>query len=219
MFASDSTGVRTTAPGRLKNLIILLACALLLGILPTGCALTRYIGLGVEANDMPEEVLIKVPMRNRYRPRVVVCDFQSPEYAGDVGTTASTLLFGELLKRHVRADRLPAAWTLPSSSDGLATWMKASDYDMLVMGKVSFYLDGMISTDSRVESEMVVYATSGGALQTVGLARAVERASPRPSAFFLSMRDKGSPAPSAERLLQHNSAKFARMIETMTTGR
>ena len=97
--------------------------------------------------------------------------------------------------------------------------MKASDYDMLVMGKVNFYLDGMISTDSRVESEMIVYAATRGTLQTIGLARAIETAPPHPSSFILSIRDKGHPAPSAESLLKRNSTKFASMIAAMTTGR
>lgn len=194
---------------------IAIAWVSLAGLMFNGCALKRYVNLDTGSDDLPEEVLVQVPMRNHYRPRIVVCDFQGPAYAQSTGATASRMLFAELLKRNLRANLYPADRMLPQTPEAIAAMMSVSKYDMLVMGKVNDYLDGMISSDSRVESEMVVYASTGSSLQTVGYARAIESAPPRPSSFFLSMRDKGAPAPPAEDLLQINSAKFARMIAQM----
>ncbi|WP_155325149.1 hypothetical protein [Desulfosarcina ovata] len=193
-----------------KSILLLFLINVLIAM-STGCAYQRQ--LEKKAIGLPEEILIKKPVQNHYHPKIVVCDFQSPRYVGGIGKRASKMLFLELLKKNINADLLPANVPMPDTTEQIFELMTEKSYDMLVAGEVTYFLDGMISADSRVESEMVVYSISNESLCTVGYAKAIESASPLPTTFFFSIRSWGRPAPSAESLLKRNSSKFALMIE------
>ena len=204
--------------GSSKKRLLLIVSAALVVWGSFGCSHQHASEQPSVSNQLPEEIFIKTPLHMHYGENIVVCDFRAPENAGRVDTQASRMLFSELLKRGLTATTLPPDRKLPDTPDQIARMMQINRYGMLVMGEVTFFLDGMNTTDSRVESEMVVYTAEGTALRTVGYARAIESAPPKPSSYWVAMHIDGQPAPYAKDLLKRNSAKFARMIEEIATG-
>jgi hypothetical protein len=184
--------------------------------LVTGCSYQRRFN--PQKVGMPETVFVTESARRYYKPNIVVCKFQAPLYAQSTGETASISLCHELGEYNMDANIVLNHGAIPTVPKELAQFAKEKRYDVIVTGQISTYLDGGISTDSRVEEKIIIYGIVGNRLERIGAATAVETAPPLESTDYIVIQGKGRAALSADTLLKRNSIKFARYIDALFSG-
>lgn len=188
-------------------------CLILVLTLSAGCTYQRRHSLGPVG--MPEEVYINAALGNYYTPDIAVFSFRSDGYAARVGEKASRLLCSEMLKYGVNANIVFKDTADATTSDELARFAWENRYDYIITGDVLYFLNGGLSTQSRVEEEIKIHLVSGRELQMVGYAKAVEKAGPKSETDFYVVTGRGVSAPSAELLMERNARKFARLLAGM----
>jgi hypothetical protein len=191
----------------------LLCCLVSMLIFAGGCTYQRKHSFG--RVGMPEEVYISTALGNYYTPDVAVFSFRSDGYEGQVGQTASRLLCSEMLKRGVNANIIFKDAADAATSEELAAFAWENRYDYIVTGDILYIMNGGGTTRSRVEQEMKVYSVSGRELQVVGYAKAVETGDPLAEMNLVLVAGRRASAPSAERLMERNAGKFARLLAGM----
>jgi hypothetical protein len=185
---------------------------LILGI-GTGCTYQRRYRF--RAVDLPEEVYLRTALHKSYTPNIMVLPFESPGTVRQVGEKAAMQLCTKLLESGIDARITYDDTTAFTDVDHLVRFVRENRYDYVVTGKVLYYLNGAISTSSRVETQMAIYGVSGRRLEMVGDAKAVETARPLHETDFIVVEGRGASAPSAGLLLERNAGKFAQLIGEM----
>lgn len=227
MLKHQTTVVKIPAIASIEGLLLSLAQTLrtcgkiiLLSVLTlpvvmgaTGCSSHKM--KDAAAIGLPEEVYIASCLESYYGPRIIICHFRSPVYDGQAGAAASMSLYKAMLTRGLKADLFLAEAVLPDDTEKLARYMRNSKCDLMITGDVLQYLDGGISTDSQVIQEMKIYTISGNRPHIAGYAKAVASDSPKTWKDYIFVQKEAQSALCPERLLQQNSAKFARLLEKM----
>lgn len=185
--------------------------------LSTGCGHQRRGG--PDAITAPEEIHISSSFHPYPDPNILICKFKAPDYAKKVGENAALFLYSQLLKENFETNISVFTDAEAMAPDQLYIYARENKYDLIITGNVLHYLDGAISTASRVIEEMYIYGIWGGQLQPVGYVKAEESASPLPEADYIFFQRNAKPAPSARRLQQRNAAKFARVLMGMVAGK
>jgi hypothetical protein len=168
---------------------------------------------------MPEEIYIGSDAQSFYSPRIALWNFNAPDYAGQAGEKAAMLLHAEILKCNPGVDITFIDELLPIDPERLVQTARENKYDLLITGDIAYYLEGGISTDSRVEEVIKIFGVFGKELQMVGFAKAVDIGSPSPLFDYILIHKQTRAAPPAEHLLKRNAAKFAGMVNGMISHR
>ena len=164
---------------------------------------------------MPEEIYISNAIPHYYIPNIVICNFHEPAYARSSGESAAVSLFQELSRLNFKANLILNNAPLPNDPEMQLQFIRKNKYDIIVTGQVIAYLDGGISTSSRVEENLTLYSIAGNRLQLIGSATALETAPSVKTTDYILIQGRGQAALSADILLKRNSQKFARLIDSM----
>jgi hypothetical protein len=206
---SETIGLSSLKPA--SKILIGFGVAVLIAC--TSCTFQRSQAYAPDI--MPEAVYIATVSRKAYRPKIAFCAFAAPTYARSTGEKAAILLYRETLKQHINANFTYVGCPVTDNVDALTEFARENRYEFIVGGKVLSYMDGGISTASRVEQEIRVYQLSSHRLRTVGYAKALEEVAPDPSADYIFFLEMSQPAPSAESLMGKNAQKFAALLAYM----
>jgi hypothetical protein len=164
---------------------------------------------------MPEQVYLSSTFHPYPNTNILICKFQSPDYAKSVGEDAALFLYSQMQHHTLEANIAVATDIDAVSPHQLYLYARKNRYDLIVTGQVLYYLDGAISTASKVVEEMYIYGIWGGKLQLVGYVKAEEAVPPLPAADYIFFQRSAKPAPSAESLQKRNAAKFAGVLSNM----
>lgn len=191
-----------------------MVCLFMVVTISTGCGgFQRLIPSSAQA--APEQVYLSSSFHPYPNADILICKFQAPDYAKGVGEKAALFLYTQMQPYGLEANIAVAADIDVVSSHQLYLYARKNRHDLIVTGKVLYYLDGAISTASKVVEEMYIYGIWGGKLQPVGYVKVEETAAPLPAADYIFFQRSVEPAPSAESLQKRNAAKFARILSSM----
>ena len=149
------------------------------------------------------------PEQNVYSgARVVIQVFSSPSYAERVGVFAARSLSRQLLQKGVFS-----SVHLESEQDVFAPreWkhiLAQENCDLLLTGKVLFFLEGSSQQPSKAVIETKAYEMAGGSLHLVWHMQAEEVSEPRSAKDLYIFRLPPVPALSGQDLIERCTAQF-----------
>ncbi len=193
--------------------MVLLSVAL---SLISGCTYQR--GYPAAPVEPPQEIYLAPDFQPIQNARILITSFKAPGYAGDAGIQAAFALFSELQVRRPETDIVFESTLDDSNHERLFAYARANRFDLIISGNVLFLLDGGISTASRVEEIIRVFAVYGDRLHPVAYAKAFETVAPVPEADFIVAHGRGKAAPSALSLLKRHAVRFSRLVSDLIPG-
>jgi len=159
--------------------------------------------------QFPEHVYERPP-NDLYRGTSIgVFKFSSPEYAPGSGYAAATMFYKELVERgftnvarefDVRDIRL----------DNIMEIAEKKNYELIITGKVSYYISGGKLRESRVDEEIRVIDIVTGA--TIWYADLIEIGKPEYPSDYIFFSTKGKEAPPPMVLMRKNARKYCNMF-------
>ncbi len=166
----------------------------------------------ISAHELPDAVYVW-PEQNIYSgSRVLIQTFQSPAYAPRIGSyTAETLakqlrlhkVFGEIQLDGGSETYSPGDWRY---------LLAGQNCDLLITGRVNFFLEGSSQQPSKVVVETKVYEMAGDFLHLLWHMQADAFGEPRASKDWYIYRSPPVPAPSGQELVQRCSIQFANAL-------
>ena len=190
---------------------------ILTAVIIAGCTVQhqkRYYPAG-----LPEEVHLSPSSPQYDNPKIVVGCFAAPDYVRGIGRDASLRLYYSLLADHPGADIRFVDRVLFHFPEDIWCAARQAGADVVVTGAITFFLEGGLSHPSRVEQTMIVYGMAEGAFETIAYAKASAVDMPRPPKDYILLKDAGRPARAGKQLLEHNTDKFARLLNKLISKR
>lgn len=187
--------------------------AIIVCILIAGCV-GEYVHFAppadVEGPILPEKIY-KQPSENYYRvSKVGVFRFLAPYHQAGVGYAAGHSIYRALVNSNTFSEVVPELYVENLSLDNQFKIAREKEFDLIVTGRVLYYLDGTHSHESRIDEEMAVYEVKTERL--IWLASAVEICQPISKKDYLVIRMHGEHPSPPTVLFAKNARKFINML-------
>lgn len=157
---------------------------------------------------LPRAVYVAPEQNVYFGARTVIQVFASPSYAKEVGKFAARSLSRQLLQENVFS-----SVRLESEQDrfSIREWrhiLGQEDCDLLITGKVVFFLEGSSQQPSKAVIESKAYEMAGGSLHLVWHMQAEEVSEPSSAKDLYIFRLPPVPALSGQELIKRCTAQF-----------
>jgi len=201
---------------RVKRLFIEIKAAIgaiIICIMIAGCV-GEYVHFAPSADVkrpiLPEKIY-KQPPENYYRAsKVGVFRFLAPSHQTGVGYTAGDSIYQALLNNNTFSEVVPELYVENLSIENQFKIAREKEFDLIVTGRILYYLDGTHSHESRVDEELAVYEVKTERL--IWLASAAEICKPisKKDYFIIKIHGEHPSAPTV--LFAKNAQKFINMF-------
>lgn len=182
-------------------------------LLWAGCAHQKTAS--VYDAQLPEEIFSSPGETFCAGARVAIFAFSSPDYAIDKGSVAGRLLCDALEQTGVFEQVVFEPDISDMTMRNLIDIARIKRYDLIVTGKLTYYLAGSYVGPSSVTESIRVVRVRGGRPELLWHARASEESSPVQSVDLIFFETDASPARSPYTLMRRNADKFAKMMLTL----
>jgi len=173
-----------------------------------GCAKSRIPVVG--RGKAPEQIYTE-PKTNSYQDKQVgVFRFSAAPYPDSVGYAASQSIFQALLAKNVFSYLIPAYDDLNLDLDKQLSAADEKGMDLLITGKVTYYLDGSRSQASRVDEVVMAYDVKSRRM--IWYAKASAQSKPALEKDYVLIQKTGKPAQSASELIVENANKISNLF-------
>ena len=162
---------------------------------------------------LPENIYKASP--NSYNPktRVLVFEFESPDYAPRIGYSAAEFLSQNLSKNHIFDEVLYEPGKLNLTLEQKIKFAKQKSCAMIIQGKVNYYFEGSNVQGSRIDEELRAYDSTTSEL--TWHAEAVTTSRPVTENDLTLVTIKGEKAYSGMTLLNINAFKFCNLFSSV----
>ncbi|MBW2370674.1 MAG: hypothetical protein JRH15_22615 [Deltaproteobacteria bacterium] len=173
-----------------------------------GCAKSRIPVVG--RGKAPEQIYTE-PKTNNYQDKQVgVFRFSAAPYPDSVGYAASQSVFQALLAKKVFLHLIPAYDDPHLELDKQLSAAHDRGMDLVITGKVTYYLDGSRSQASRVDEVVMAYDVKSR--EMIWYAKASAQSKPSLEKDYVFIQKTGKPAQSASELIVENAKKISNLF-------
>jgi hypothetical protein len=187
------------------------------------CLLALFLACGctIRKSDIPvfrKDQKVKLPENifktspNKYNPKskIMVFEFESPDYAPQIGNNAAEILSQNLLKNQIFDVVYYEPAKLSFTLEQKLKFGRQKDCAFIIMGKVNYYFEGSMVQESRVDEEFKVYDAETSEL--AWHAEAITISSPVTENDYTLVTIKGEKPYSGAALLSINALKFCKLL-------
>jgi|GEM_PF-790441 len=196
-----------TWPGPNKKWVPFLRGLLFLALLPA-CTI-KPVNLP-EPTTLPQHVYCK-PVKNYLRQaRVGIFPFDAPSRVSGVGFHAANILYQHLLERGAFKQLYPEFGLGYLDPDQALAFCKKRNYDLMITGRVSYYLEGSMLQPSRVDEQ--IWVTDVKTKEPLWYAQTVEVGEPIPTSDYIFFQVAGESAPTPMALMAAHARRACKML-------
>jgi tetratricopeptide (TPR) repeat protein len=160
--------------------------------------------------NLPEYIFKASPAEYNPKAKVLVFEFESPDYAPRIGNNAAEFLSQNLLKNHIFEEVLYEPekfnWTLEQK----IKFARQKSCALVILGKVNYYFEGSHVQESKIDEEMKAYDPTTSEL--TWYAETVTTSRPVTENDMTLITIKGEKAYSGMTLLNVNAFKFCNLF-------
>jgi len=161
---------------------------------------------------LPENIFKASPEHYNPKAKVLIFEFESPDYAPRIGNSAAELLGQNLLKTRVFENVIyepgKSTWTLEQK----IKYAKQNNCTLVILGRVNYYFEGSNVQESRIDEELKAYDSRTSELNWH--AEAVTASRPTRENDWTLVTIKGEKAYSGMTLLNINAFKFCNLFSS-----
>jgi hypothetical protein len=157
------------------------------------------------------EFVYKAPEKNEYKEAMVgVFRFTTGSYSNDIGIVAAESLYQALLEKKVFSEIQQATEIKNTSLENQFAFAREKGFELIITGKILYYIDGSRSQPSRVEQEIKAYDVSSQKL--VWYAKTTNSDEPDLEKDLIIYRKAGAPARPVSELMNESIEKMANLF-------
>lgn len=161
---------------------------------------------------LPENIYKASPDHYNPKTKVLVFEFESPDYAPRIGNNAAEFLSQNLLKNHVFEEVFYEPGKLNWTLEQKIKFAKQKKCTLIIQGKVNYYFEGSNVQESRIDEELRAYDSITSELSWH--AEAVTTSRPIKENDLTLVTIKGEKAYSGMTLLNINAFKFCNLFSS-----